>query len=47
MAVATELDLKDMKLGKKESKEPQKRVRIDNLILRQANAYSFKQKSKR
>ena len=45
-AVATELDLKDMKLGKRESKEPQKRVRIDSSILRQANAYSFKQKVK-
>jgi len=46
MAVRTEIDLKDVKLEKKESKEPKKKVRIDNSLLRQASAYSFKHEDK-
>ena len=46
MAIGIELDLKDVKLRKRESKELKKQVRIDNSILRHANAYSFKHKVK-
>ena len=46
MAIRIEIDLKEAKLGKKESKELGKQVRNDNLLLRQANTYSFKHKVK-
>ena len=41
-AIRLELNLKDARLRRKKSKKPKKQVRNNNLILKQANAYSFK-----
>jgi len=47
IAVGLEIDLKGAKLGKKESKELKKQARMDNSLLGQANAYSFRHKVKK